>query len=188
MSLAPRASTTLTAPPTRPGWTRGPLLLGLALVLLMMSAPGAAHAQALGLELAPVEAEGSAGDTVVFSGRITNTTGSPLLASEMFLNFLGYDPDAFVFIQMLGEPDFSLPNNTFSAFVPLFRLFIAPTAPVGTYSFGVFLQDVNDVTSGTVTASINVVALSTVPEPASFLLIATGYAGLMLRRRRRRQE
>jgi hypothetical protein len=164
----------------------GHLLVALAAVLVLAATPAATHAQSLDLELIPSTAHAGAGDTVTFSGRITNTTGAALLLSEMFLNFIGYDPDVMEFIQVLGDPDSMLPNNTFSAIIPLFRVFIGVTAQAGQYAFGVSLQDINNFTSGTVEASVTVDAVSTVPEPAALVLFATGAGTLLLRRRRRR--
>jgi hypothetical protein len=93
----------------------------------------------------------------------------------MFLNFSGYDPLVLTnFTQLLGDPDFVLPNNRISPTINLFSLVIAPTAPLGSYSFDVNLQDINNNSSSTVTATVQVG--SAVPEPSSAVLAATGFA------------
>jgi len=73
---------------------------------------GTARAEPIKLQLAaPPIAQ--PGDVVTFEGTITNTTGVTLTASDLFLNFSGYDPSVFAFTQLLGVSDFVLPNNTF---------------------------------------------------------------------------
>src|SRR5262245_4071681 len=71
----------------------------------------------------------TAGSTVIFTGTVTNNTGFDLTAAaDLFLNFNSFDPSALSFTQLLGDPDFSLPNGTTSPDVPLFSALVDPSA------------------------------------------------------------
>src|SRR5262245_60185957 len=79
--------------------------------------PAEGHA-ALVLNLNPNPVVAHPGDTVAFTGTIVNTTGIDLQGTDMFLNFGGYDPSIFTVIdQLLGIPDFSLPDGVQSGVV-----------------------------------------------------------------------
>ena len=163
----------------------------LALPLLFLSPASVAYADLL-LALTPSSLSANPGDVVTFMGQITNTTGVNLSATDMFLNFSGFDPNALTEItQLLGTPDFVTPNNQTSPVVGLFDVTIERAAHPGTYTLIVSLVDINNNLSNTETASITVNA---VPEPSSFLFSITGVVGLILgtlinrdgKRRRRR--
>jgi hypothetical protein len=97
------------------------------------------------------------GSTAVVSGRITNTIGAGLNASDLFLNFSEFQPTAFSDItQTLGDPDFTLPNNTRSSVVTLFTITTSPDVLPGVYPVTLTLQDVNNNIGSTVTISITV--------------------------------
>src|SRR4029077_14410769 len=71
----------------------------------------------------------SAGSTVTFTGTVTNNTGIGLdAASDLFLNFNSYNPSVLSFTQVLGNPDFLLPNGSTSPDVPLFAALVHPSA------------------------------------------------------------
>jgi hypothetical protein len=111
------------------------------------------------------------GDLVTFSGSITNTTGVTLNASDLFLNFSGVDPTALTDVaQLLGTPNFVLPNNTFSPTVDLFTVQVSPTALPATYSLSVTVEDINNNLSNLVTAAISVTSGST---PSTLANIST---------------
>jgi hypothetical protein len=151
----------------------------LVLLILLVATPTVARADLI-LELMPASATAIAGDTITFSGRITNTTGVTLNATDMFLNFNVFDPAIFLnFNQILGISDFVLPNNTFSPVVSLFDVLISPTAQTGTYAFEITLQDINNISSNVVTADV---AVTSVPESSSVFLLAVGITGLALAR------
>jgi len=154
--------------------------------VLVLLTPNAASADPLTLTINPTSLVGTPGGTVTFMGSITNTTGVTLNATDLFLNFSGFDPDLINPLQILGTPDFTLPNNTFSPMVSLFSVTLAPTTPAGTYTFDVFLQDINNNLSNFVTVSVNVDAA--IPEPATILLLITGLAGAKISRHKRRNN
>lgn len=128
----------------------------------------------------------SAGDSLLFSGVITNRTGVTLESTDLFLSFVGYDPDVLLPDQVLGSVFFSLPNLTFSSTVGLFSLGIDTFAGAGTYGFQVLLQDAAGNLSDVTNITINVLAGSTgVPEPSSLALVmVAGFAVARLRSRK----
>jgi len=118
----------------------------------------------------------------VFTGTITNTTGNFLQASDLFLNFDAYDLSVISQIdQLLGAPDFSLPDNTFRSGVDLFRVTLQPGALAGIYDIGVTLQDINDNTSDRVLVQVEVQA-SAIPEPSTLQFCAIAAIALLARR------
>jgi len=154
----------------------------LALILVLPATLNAALILQLNPQVDPL----APGSSAIFTGTITNTTGSPLQAVDLFLNFGGFNPTVISQIdQLLGNPDFALPNNTFKADVDLFRITLQANAPSGSYDIGVTLQDINDNLSDSVTAQFQVGASGTdVPEPGGFQLClwtATAYAACRLR-------
>lgn len=149
---------------------RYPRVLKLALLLMLVPATVQA-APALGLTLVSGSLTASPGETVTFAGRITNTTGVSLNATDMFLNFSGFDPNVLTNItQLLGTPDFTIPNNTFSQDIALFAVTIAPDAQAGTYTLMVSLQDINNFSSKTVTATISMVIADLIPPVTAVTL------------------
>ena len=159
---------------TAPRWRR--LITLVMACLLLLPSGGVLDAQRLQLDLIPPTQSGLAGSTLIFSGRITNTTGISLSATDLFLNFSGYDPTAIAnVVQVLGSTNFTLPNNTFSAIVPLFDLTTALTAHTGNYSFDVTLQDLSNIVSDPVTATVTVLPSdNVVPEPSALVLLGGG--------------
>ncbi len=148
--------------------------------VLSVTAPSRAGAQSLILTFIPTSETGAAGTTIIFKGRVTNTTGLSLNASDIFLNFDSFDPTVFSDLtQLLGDPDFLLPNNTFSSVVDIFSAFIANTAGAGPYDITVSLQDVNNFVSDPVTPTAEVTAGGNVPEPSTVVLVATGFLGVV---------
>src|SRR5258708_1143567 len=85
----------------------------LALLLLLSFRPSVAQAgPILSLTLNPGLLTAEAGDTLIFRGTITNTTGVSLASTDLFLNFSGFDAASLTDIrQLLGTTSFVLPNN-----------------------------------------------------------------------------
>jgi hypothetical protein len=154
-------------------------LISLFVLLINLATPTLARADLL-LSIDPSSLFGSAGATVVFMGTITNTTGVTLNATDIFLNFSGFDPNVTTPEQILGTPDFVLPNNSFSAVVDLFSVLIAPTALPGVYPLTVALQDINGNFSNNISVNVNLNGSVPVPEPSSILLIVFGMAGVYM--------
>ena len=152
------------------------ILTLFAIFGFVLLAPKSISADPITLAPSSASLNTTAGGTVIFTGQITNQTGVPLSALDLFLNFSGFDPAVITIEQLLGDPDFLLPNNTFSQVVNLYSVTVAANAPPGTYTFDVFIQDVNDNFSNIVTVSV-VVSPNAVPEPTTLLLLITGLVG-----------
>jgi hypothetical protein len=114
--------------------------------------------------------------TVVFEGTITNDTGADLSATDIFFDFLTFDPSLDI-NQLLGvEDDFSIPNGTTTALVDLFSIGLGPGNGIFPVTF--VIQDVNGNVSdvGSVTVSTSSVPA---PEPAEGILLAIGMSVLL---------
>jgi len=148
-----------------PCFTAGSLksLRNIALVSVSVLLQTISSARAdLTLTLTSNSVNAHPGDLVTFSGTITNTTGVTLNATDLFLNFSGVDPTALPDVtQLLGSPNFVLPNNTFSSTVNLFTVHVSPTALPATYGLSITLEDINNNLSEVVTANITVTSGST---------------------------
>ena len=154
-------------------------LLSSAFVLIALIS-SAARADLLTFTISPASLVDTPGGTVTFTGTITNDTGVALSATDMFLNFSGFNPLVITSVtQLLGSPDFTLPNMSVSAPVDLFSVAIAPQATSGTYSLNVSVEDINNNLSNAVTASVAVV----VPEPSTYVLVAIALVAIMVSRR-----
>jgi hypothetical protein len=149
-----------------------PVVVVLASLLI---APMGTRANSLDLAIASTELDAAPGGTVVFTGVITNITGTDLDTTELFFNFSGYDPTNLDVNQILGSTIINLPNFTFSPLTDLFSVGVASEAPLGLYSFQVQLEDINNDVSAVETVSVNVEGSSnTVPEPGSAELMLSG--------------
>jgi len=168
----------------------GTTWLATLLFISAFFAPCWATAEPIILVVSPSALAGTIGEPIVFTGTITNLTGQTLNATDLFLNFGGFDPDILTISQLLGSPDFVLPNNTFSPTVELFSVIAGPGA-FGAYVFDVFLQDVNNTFSNTVVVEVSLDASPPppIPEPSTLLCCMVGLAGgRWLRRQARRQS
>jgi hypothetical protein len=123
------------------------------------------------LTLNPDSENAQAGDIVIFTGSIVNTTGVPLNASDLFLNFSGGDPGLTEINQLLGLTDFTLPNNTFSPQIDLFSATISPSLSPGTYTLFLSLEDINNDLSDLVSAQVEISgSAASVPDSNSSLV------------------
>jgi hypothetical protein len=110
----------------------------------------------------------------LYQGTITNNTGADVMASDLFFNFFGFDPQFVSLTQLLGAPDFTISNGATSPVVDLFDFTLGPNAPPGLYSSDVLLEDSVGDTSNIVTVT------GQVPEPAAGSLLAISILSFML--------
>ena len=155
-----------------PARGRGPLSAAAgACALALALGCGGAGAAPLTLAITNPDRIGVPGTPETFSGTITNDTGVDLNASDLFLDFAGYDAAHVTLTQLLGVPDFVIPGGSTSSFTDLFVFDLGITAAVpATFFADVVVEDVNNDFSDPVTVSV-----TTVPEPGSL-----GLGGLAL--------
>ena len=140
-----------------------------ALALLLCCAM--AGAVPLTLTITNPDRIGRPGTSEVFSGTIANNTGGSLNASDLFLDFGGYDAVDVTLTQLLGVPDFVIADGATSSFTDLFQFDLGASALVPAIFFAdVVVQDSNNDFSDVATVSVR-----TVPEPGTY-----GLAGLAL--------
>ena len=150
---------------------RSPLTGTRAGALALLLCCGVAGAAPLTLTIANPDRVGRPGTTEVFSGTISNNTGGSLNASDLFLDFGGYDAADVTLAQLLGAPDFMIADGATSSFTDLFQFDLSAAAAVpATFFADVVVQDSNNDFSDVATVSVR-----TVPEPGTF-----GLAGLAL--------
>ena len=137
------------------------------------------------LDVNPLSAPVAAGDTAIFSGKITNRSGVTLESTDLFLGFSAFDFNALTPTQVLGSSPFSLLNFTFIDNVELFTVDIAAGTLAGTYGLQVFLSDVNgNVSDATDLLLVVTNGVQTVPEPSTVVIVGLALGLLMLSRRR----
>ena len=152
-----------------------------AVALTVSLAAASALAVPLTLNVLDPDRTGPAGATYSFTGSITNNTGSALNASDLFLDFNGFDFGSVSLSQLLGTPDFVIAAGTTSAVVSLFDFTLAPDGMAGVrYVADVGVSDAIGDLSDSVTVSV-----TAIPEPTTTALMALGLAGVALARRRR---
>ena len=150
-----------------------PLLAACCLLLLV---PRLTLADGLEVTISDPTQVAAPNGTVVFEGTITNDTGADLSATDIFFDFLTFDPSLDI-NQLLGvEDDFSIPNGTTTALVDLFSIGLGPGNGIFPVTF--VIQDVNGNVSdvGSVTVSTSSVPA---PEPAEGILLAIGMSVLL---------
>lgn len=125
------------------------------------------------------------GDTLVFSGNITNNTGQPLESTDFFLDFLAFDSNYLLPNQELGIVPFILPDLTNSGNVTLFSVDVDPFAMPNSYLLSVLLQDINS----NLTENIDIIIIiSEIPEPSAAVLLMLGVITLLIILRNRKQR
>jgi hypothetical protein len=104
-------------------------LQAIFFVLTVLAWGSSSSAIPLTLTVGQLSQSAVAGDTITFSGVITNRTGTILESKDLFVNFSGFDRGIVTPFQVLGATDFTLPNNTFSPSTELFRVMSSPPDP-----------------------------------------------------------
>lgn len=144
-----------------------------------------AQAAVITLDVSSLSAPVAAGDTAIFSGKITNRSGVTLESTDLFLGFSAFDFNALTPTQALGNLPFSLLNFTFIDNVELFTVDIAAGTLAGTYSLQVFLSDVSgNVSDATDLLLVVTNGVQTVPEPSAAAIVGLTLVLLILSRRR----
>jgi hypothetical protein len=136
-------------------------------VLFVWAFPEAILAEPLGLDVLNPTRVVAPTSIQVYQGTIANDTGLDLIASDLFFNFFGFDPQLVSLTQLLGFPDFTIANGSTSPIVDLFDFTLGPNAPPGTYHADVLLEDFLGDTSDVVTVTEQVL----IPEPSNSALL-----------------
>jgi hypothetical protein len=162
----------------RPSFGLSPKLISFAalaclVVLIALLVP----ARALVLSIDQVDRTSFPGATEAFTGTITNDTGMDLTAQDLFLNFSGFDATVLSFDQLLGVPNFAIPDGTTTADLTLFDAHVSLAATIlgSPYLADVQLQDTLADLSNVETISISIV-----PEPGSVWLLIGSLAALTI--------
>jgi hypothetical protein len=143
---------------------------------LLLFIPNRTLADGLEIDIANPSQVAAPNGTVIFDGTVTNNTGTDLSGTEIFFDFLSFDPSLSV-NQLLGvEGDFSIPNGTTTAVIDLFSVGLGPKA--GTFPVTFVIQDVNGNVSGLADATVSTSPVP-VPEPSLAFLFATGLLFLL---------
>jgi hypothetical protein len=147
--------------------------VGWLICLLALASP--VHAE-LVLSIDQPNQIASPGSTVDFTGTITNNTGFDMFATDLLVISGGYDPSVLSFTQLLGTPNFSIPNGSTTPDVSLFDVNVGLTATASgsPYLADILVQDdIGPDLSNDITIAIYV------PEPGSMPLLLTSLALLI---------
>jgi hypothetical protein len=155
------------------------LLPYLAGISLLVATPAFAQ---LTYTVTNINLVAAPGNDATFTGMITNQTGSDLTASEIFFQFSAFNPSVVTPIQLIGTPDFSLPNFTYSPTVDLFSIALSPTATIGTtYSTDAFITDINGDTGNDIVVTVKAASPTSADEPDCVPLLVTALGVALLR-------
>jgi len=110
------------------------------------------------------------GQTIVFTGTVTNAIEEDLSATDFNFMFSGYSSDLTI-EQLLGTPNFSIPAGATTPIVDLFSVTLDSTIAPGSYpvDFNLFAN-----TTETYVAEGGDVTIVVTPEPSTMWLMATG--------------
>jgi PKD repeat protein len=161
----------------------------VALVSFLIVFAAAASGDAISFTISNPAQNTTIGGTAIFSGTLTNNSGTDLDATEFFVNAFAFDPTVLSIQQLLGMPDVFIPNGTTSATLDLFSISVATTAQQNTsYQASVFVEDVNSDQTSSLNASIQTSPVSTVPEPRTAPVLGLCLLALLWRFLRTRRK
>lgn len=145
------------------------------------------HAGVISFDLTALSLATTAGDTVSFTGAVTNDSGGDLNASDFFFNFFGFDPSAVTPSQDLGVvTDFLIPNGTSSGLVELFDVQLGSVAPGSIFPIDVQLEDTNSDLSDVQTVFVSNGPVTGIPEPSILVMVGIGMIAIGLGHKRKR--
>jgi hypothetical protein len=147
--------------------------------------PSSAFADSVSFQITNPSQPIQSGQLVVFQGTVTNDSGLDLTASDFFFNFFNFDL-ALTPNQLLGTPDFLIPNNTTSPVVDLFNVAAGVISQGTPLSVDTTLEDIFNDVSAKQTVILSASGGGTVPEPAALMMLGTGIGLIVTFRRTRR--
>jgi hypothetical protein len=147
----------------------------LTILLCMLLASPSAQAASISFQISNPLQTITSGGTVVFTGTVTNDSGSDLFASDFFFNFFNFNP-VLTPTQLLGTPDFLLANSTTSPVVDLFNVTAGSVVPGPSLFIDATLQDIFSDVSRQQTVNLTPSGGGAVPEPPTSILLASGIA------------
>jgi len=158
----------------------GLLVASLAMALLSSTA----RADSVGITLTETTLVGAAGTMITFDAALTNLT-----ASTLFLNGDSWaTPSSFLTLSdnpFLTNAPLSLAAGASSGPYALFTVLIASGTPAGAYGLNTFsiLGGADGITFNTIGSAQFTVDVSPVPEPSTFVLLASGLLGFGIKHR-----
>lgn len=151
------------------------LMLRVLLLIAGIMVSGVSFATPLEWSITNPTESAAPGDTVTFTGVITNRTGQALESTDLFLDFLTFDFNVLTPNQELDIVPFIIPDFTFSADVALFNVYVNPLAATSISGLQVLLQDVNGNLTDTINVTIAINGVTNdVPEPTIAALFILG--------------
>jgi hypothetical protein len=169
---------------TRPRAGTLSVLIFSACVLL---SPGRCFADDISLNIADPSQTATPGQTVDFTGTITNDIEQDLSASDFVFSFSGYNSNLTI-NQLLGTPNFSIGAGETTSIVDLFSVTLDSTMGPGTYPVDFVLVGGNSEESRSTTGEVSI---TVTPEPSTMGLMVTGlliFATVLLRSSRKSQS
>ena len=161
------------------------------LIFLSLVCGAAGWASTFSVDFDQVQLSGAPGDTLTFSGTLTNNTGATVYLNGAGLTLAGFDPSDYDASDFLFNAPLTLDDGTTSADFNFFTVSIPNGFSAGQYLGTLDVQggpgSTDDSLLGSGDFAVNVTD-SSAPEPGSFGLLIIGlamlrYLGSVVRRR-----